>query len=83
MLDVNNQNSNITHTLTSWSKIAETLMAWGINDKKTWNLDLNIQNAFAFLNFLNQFGLWEESCSNLLGNTSCLSFLHISSSEFI
>lgn len=58
-------------------------MARSINDKQAWNCDLNVKNSFTFGDLLDEFTLREEGCTNLLCNTSSLSFLHISPSDFV
>jgi hypothetical protein len=83
VLEIDNQNSNITKTRASRPKVAETLVAWSINNEKSGNIDIDREEIFAFTDFFNQFILREESGTDLLSNSSCFSFLNVGLSDFI
>ena len=53
MLKINDQNSNITETWASGPQISETFVARGIDDQKSWDINLGWEMIFAFINFQN------------------------------
>lgn len=53
-------------------------MSWSIDYEQSWGLHFHRVELFALLSFLDQLIPWEKSCSDLLGDPSCFSFLHIS-----
>jgi hypothetical protein len=58
-------------------------VTWSINDLETWNLQVNVNSALAsFLMFLKS-RFWEIGSTDLLGDSSSLTGLHISASELI
>ena len=58
-------------------------MAWGVNDLETWNLILKIKTSFHPLHMLLDRTLWEVGSTDLLGDTTGLTGLHVCPSELI
>lgn len=83
MLQIDDQNGNIAQARSSRAEITEALMAWSINDKQSWNVDINLIKALAFTYLLNQLILREESSTDLLGYTSGLTLLNVCMTNLI
>jgi hypothetical protein len=58
-------------------------MARSINDLESWHLKIKIESSMHSLHVLDNCTLWEISSTDLLGNTSSLTSLHVGSSEFV
>jgi hypothetical protein len=52
-------------------------MAWCVNDLEAWNLILEIKAALHSLHMLLDRTLWEVGCTNLLGDATGLTGLHV------
>jgi hypothetical protein len=88
MHEVNHKDSKVTKRGASGSKVSEGFVSGSINDKESRNLDLS--NLDEEIIILTKFGdvalqgsVREVSGSDLLGDTSCLSCLHVCGSNLI
>lgn len=83
MLEIDDQNCDITQTRSPRSEVAKALMPGSIDDQKSGKVYVNRKELFAFSNLLFEFFLGEESSSDLLGYSSCLSLLDVGPSDFV
>ncbi len=83
MLQIDDQNSNVTKTRTSRPQVTETFVTRCINNQQTRHVDIHWIKIFTLLDLFNQFLLRKQSSSNLLSNTSSFSLLNVRSSDFI
>ena len=58
-------------------------MAWCVNDLEAWNLIFEIKTALHSLHVFLNCTLWEVGCSNLLGDATRLTCLHVCPPKFI
>lgn len=58
-------------------------MARGVDDQKSWHIDWYFIEGFAFLYFLNELLRWEESSTDLLGDTTSFSLLNVSVADLV
>ena len=83
MLQINHQNSDVTKTRASGSKITETFMAGRVDDQQSRNINKRGEKILALIDLIGKLLMREESGTNLLSNTSSLSFLNIGLSDLI
>lgn len=77
------QDCEITKGRTTRAEVCERFVAWGVDNLETWDLQVEIQSSIHFFHMLPNGALREIGSTNLLGDTTGLTSLYISSSKFI
>ena len=75
--DIHNQNGNVTQRTASCAQVGKGLVPRSVDDEKTRNLELEQPILVHDGRFGSNGFNWEVGRTNLLGNTSCFSFLYV------
>ena len=80
---VNYEDGDVAEGGAAGTEVGEGLVAGGVDDEEAGEFEVEVHSVFGFFEMAFDIFFWEVGCTDLLGDTSGLTGLHVSFSQLI